>query len=350
MEISAEDSAPQRRNDHYLPRIALIATVRNEEKYIEAALDSVLAQEYPSTFQVILSVGPSKDNTYGLVREYALRDPRIVILENPSGLIPNGLNIALAACPSESEVVVRFDGHTRLPRGYVSTMVETLIRTGAQNVGGLMKPVGKSNIEQAVARGMSHPLGIGPASFHVGGVEGPNETAYLGTFDLEAIKDAGGYDEHFQRAEDWELNLRLREAGGLIWFLPDVEVEYRPRSSFSALARQFFRTGQWRREVMKQNTHTASLRYLAPPTAVAGILLGTGAAAAGLILASLGYSWGQWLLLGLFAPAGYGVLVCVGGWIAGNGLPRRSRLLMPAVLSTMHLCWGSGFLFGKPST
>lgn len=334
---------------HQVPRIVLIATVRNEEKYLEAALDSVLDQDYPRDFTVILAVGPSTDNTYGIASEYALRDPRIKIFENPTGLIPHGLNVALAQCPENTDVVIRFDGHTRLPKGYVRSMVSALLRTGAQNVGGLMKPVGKTAVEQAIALGMSHPLGIGPASFHVGGVEGPNETAYLGTFEMQALRQVGGYDEHFQRAEDWELNLRIRESGGLIWFVPEVEVQYRPRSSFKMLAQQFGRTGQWRREVIRKNAHTASLRYLAPPIAVAGILTGSVLALVGLVLWATGVTAGLWLTLGLVAPIGYLLLIGLGGLWAGRGLGLKARLLVPPVLATMHLSWGSGFLFGRTS-
>lgn len=330
-----------------VPRITLIATIRNEEKYVEAALDSVLMQTYPKRFDVVLAIGPSSDNTYGLAKEYALRDSRITIVDNPTGLIPQGLNIALAQCPTDTEIVIRFDGHTRLPMGYVQTMVDALLRTGAHNVGGLMKPVGKSSVEQAIARAMSHPLGIGAASFHIGGVEGPNETAYLGTFDMEALRSVGGYDEHYQRAEDWELNLRLREAGGLIWFLPNVEVVYRPRSSLKMLAKQFGRTGQWRREVVKNNAHTASLRYLAPPMTVAAIAVGTIMGLIGVVLASLGLNWGQWLIAGFLAPLGYTALITVGGLIAGKDLPLKARLVLPAVLATMHICWGTGFLLGR---
>lgn len=345
-ELSGPDPAM---GDKLVPRVCVIATVRNEERYIEAALDSVLSQEYPRPFTVIVSVGPSHDNTYGLLKEYATRDPRLVLVENPSGLIPNGLNIALAQTPSDTEVVVRFDGHTRLPSGYIMRMVGALERSGADNVGGMMKPVGKTSFEKAIAFAMSHPLGIGPASFHVGGIEGPEETAYLGTFRKSTLDNVGHYDEHFQRAEDWELNLRIRESGGLIWFTPDVQVEYRPRSNFTMLARQFGRTGQWRREVIRVNKRTASLRYLAPPLAVAAILLGTVLALAGLVLGVLGQTWGWWLTLGLAMPVGYGLLVLLGGGWVARGLPLKARLLTPLVLATMHLSWGGGFLFGRSS-
>ncbi|WP_435299598.1 glycosyltransferase [Timonella sp. A28] len=324
-----------------LPEVCVIATVRNEEEYLEAALDSVAQQTYQGAFSIVVSVGPSRDNTYGIAHEYALHDKRVTIVDNPHGAIPHGLNIALANCPDSAQIIVRFDGHTRLPDTYIENMVDTLIRTGADNVGGIMKPVGKSDLERAIAQAMSHPLGIGPAPFHVGGVEGPEETAYLGTFRKTALDRVGHYDEYFERAEDWELNFRIRESGGLIWFRPDIQVEYQPRSSIKALARQFGRTGQWRREVIRRNAKTASLRYLAPPTAVLALIAGTLVGLLGVITTT------PWLLIGFMAPVGYAALVCVGGLWAGRTLPVRSRFVLPLVLATMHMSWGIGFLCGR---
>ncbi|WP_313277083.1 glycosyltransferase family 2 protein [Timonella senegalensis] len=344
MSAQVGEEAVGQRAERTLPKVCVVATVRNEERYLEGALESVLRQVYGGELSVVLSVGPSRDNTYGIAQEYALRDRRLTVVESPSGLIPNGLNIALSHVPSDALAVVRFDGHTRLPQGYVSAMVETLVRTGADNVGGVMHPVGTSPLEQAIAFAMSHRIGIGPASFHTGGIEGPEETAYLGTFRKEALDRVGNYDEYYERAEDWELNFRIRKSGGIVWFRPDVAVDYRPRSSFKALAKQFFHTGQWRREVMKNNRSTASLRYLAPPLAVLAITVGT---LLGLVGASVGPSA---LMTGFAAPLGYALFALVGGLWAARELPPRARLRVPPVLATMHLCWGAGFLFGKATS
>ena len=66
-------------------------------------------------------------------------------------------------------------------------------------------------------------------------------------------------------AEDWELNYRIRAAGGLVWFTPDLKVTYRPRATLGALAKQQFRYGRWRRVVARRYPETVNLRYLAPP-------------------------------------------------------------------------------------
>ncbi|WP_242493737.1 glycosyltransferase family 2 protein [Sanguibacter massiliensis] len=329
------------------PAVSVFATVRNEEQHLRRALTSVLTQDYPGDLEVVVAVGPSRDDTYGITAETARADGRVRVVENRTGLIPDGLNVAMRACDPRSEILVRFDGHTALPAGYVRDAVRILLDTHADNVGGLMVPRGDGATQRAVAIGMSHPVGIGPAPFHVGGVAGPSETAYLGAFRREAVERAGGYDELFERAEDWELNLRIRRGGGLVWFDPALVVEYRPRASYRALARQFWSTGRWRREVVRRHRGTASMRYLAPPLTVLALLVGLVVAAAGVYAAAVGAAWAPWLLtLGALPWLGYGLVVVGGALVAGRGHPWRVVVRLPAVLATMHLTWGAGFLRG----
>jgi hypothetical protein len=236
---------------------------------------------------------------------------------------------------------VRVDGHGLLSEGYIRRAVEVLRETGAANVGGIMQAEGETDFERAVARAMTSPLGIGSAAFHVGGDAGPADTVYLGTFRRDVLDRLGGYDEHFVRAQDWELNYRIRRAGELIWFTPDLKVTYRPRPNLRALASQFFRSGQWRREVVRHYPETANLRYLAPPAVVVAVALGTVSGVAGLVGAP------GWLTLGWLLPGGYAAGVVVASVAEGRGLPAKTKAWLPAVIATMHLSWGVGFLSSR---
>ena len=93
---------------------------------------------------------------------------------------------------------------------------------------------------------------------------GPADTVYLGVYRREAIEKVGGYDETMLIAEDWELNYRIRAAGGLIWFTPDLKVTYRPRATLAALAKQQFRYGRWRRVVARRYPETVNLPLPGP--------------------------------------------------------------------------------------
>ncbi len=318
------------------PAVSVVVPVLNEERHLEAAVSNVLDQEYPGPMEVVLAIGPSRDRTADVAALLAARDPRVHLVENPTGRTPAGLNAAIKV--STGDVVVRVDAHSELSPGYVRRAVELLRSTGADNVGGVMLAQGRTPFEQAVARAMRSRLGIGGARFHVGGVEGEAETVYLGVFRRSTLERLGGFDEHFHRAQDWELNHRIRLAGGRIWFSPDLWVTYRPRSSWKALALQFFRTGRWRRQVTRQYPETASVRYLAPPVVVVGIAAGTLAAIAG----SVGGP--SWLRLGAVVPGGYVVAVAVGSQAIARDADLRERAWLPLVVATMHMTWGAGFL------
>jgi glycosyltransferase involved in cell wall biosynthesis len=318
--------------------VSIVMPVLNEEKYLDTSVRRLLNQQYDGPLEVVLALGPSQDATNEVANALRIADARVILVDNPSGRTPTGLNSAIAA--SHYSYVVRCDGHAEVPSDYIATAVETLERTGADNVGGIMAAEGVTLFEQAVARAMTSPLGVGGASFHVGGQEGPAPTVYLGAFRRSALERVNGYDETMIRAQDWEMNLRIRETGGVVWFTPRMRVTYRPRGSVRALAKQYFEYGRWRREVVRRHPDTLSARYLAAPLAVSGAGVGT---VMGLVGALGGPSW---LALGWLAPTGYLALIVGGSVVAGRGLPFSAWVRLPAVLATMHFSWGWGFLRG----
>ncbi|HET7660961.1 MAG TPA: glycosyltransferase, partial [Oryzihumus sp.] len=196
-----------------LPAVSVVMPILNEERHLEEAVAAVLGQDYAGPVEVVLALGPSRDRTDEIAAALAAADPRVHTVPNPSGRTPEALNAALGA--SRSDIVVRVDGHGVLDRDYVRTAVGLLEETGAANVGGLMDAEGVTTFERAVAAAMTSRLGVGASRFHTGGEAGPADTVYLGVFRREWLDRMGGYDPRFVRAQDWELNHRIREAGGL---------------------------------------------------------------------------------------------------------------------------------------
>lgn len=324
------------------PSVSIVMPVVNEERHLRESVARLLAQDYPGELDIVIAVGPSRDRTHDVADALAREHPRVRVVDNPSGRTPSGLNAAIGA--TTSDVVVRVDGHAMVPPDYVRVGVEHLQETGADNVGGIMAAEGTTDVERAVARAMTSRFGVGGASFHIGGEPGPALTVYLGCFRRSALDRVGGYDESMVRAQDWEMNLRIRQTGGVVWFTPDMQVTYRPRGTFRALARQYHDYGRWRREVARRHPDTLSLRYLAAPAAVTGV-------AAGVALAVVGAATRQPLVaaVGLAAPLGYAaanLLASAQSAASAPRLPWRSALRLPAVYATMHGAWGTGFLRG----
>lgn len=321
------------------PSVTIIIPVLNEERHLREVVLAARAQKYDGPLDVVISVGPSRDRTDEIAQGLAAEFSNVTAVANPTGRTPDALNAALAA--ATGDIVVRCDGHAMLPVDYVAIAVETLNRTGADNVGGVMDAQGETNFQRAVAWAMKSKFGVGSAAFHVGGVEGEAETVYLGCFRSSALNRVGGYDTKMTRAQDWEMNHRIRATGGLVWFNPALKVTYRPRRDLKTLSKQYLQYGQWRRRVMHMHPETVSrasaLRYFAPPVTLLAVTMGT-------VLGAVGLLSHNWLVWAFAAPLSY---------LAGIKLVSLSALKtekfavvmrLPFVLIAMHMNWGWGFL------
>ncbi|WP_306323763.1 MULTISPECIES: glycosyltransferase family 2 protein [unclassified Streptomyces] len=320
--------------EKHLPAVSVIMPILNEERHLREAVEAILAQEYDGEMEVVLALGPSTDRTDEVAARLVAEHPGVRSVPNPTGRTPAALNAAIKA--SQHPVVVRVDGHAALSPGYIAAAVRLIEETGAMNVGGIMHAEGTNAWEQAVAAAMTSKIGVGNAVFHTGGAAQEAETVYLGVFRREVLEKLGGYNEEFIRAQDWELNFRIREAGGLIWFSPDLKVAYRPRPSVKELAKQYRNYGRWRHVVARFHSGSINLRYLAPPTAVCAIAAG----------AVVGVALTPW---GFVIPGGYLAAIVAGSIPAGKGLPPKARAQIPVALATMHMTWGWGFLTSPKS-
>ncbi|CAN2216198.1 N-glycosyltransferase [Candidatus Nanopelagicaceae bacterium] len=309
------------------PAVSVILPVLNEEPHLEESVAAILSQDYLGIFEVILALGPSRDRTDEIARALAASDNRVKLVVNPTGKTAAGLNLAIAT--SISPIIVRVDGHAKIPSNYLSLAVEILRKTGAVNVGGVMAAAGVTNFEIAVARAMRSPLGVGASRFHTGGSAGEVDTVYLGAFRREAINAIGGFDERYTRAQDWELNHRLRKNGGKIYFDPRLQVTYRPRPNLRKLAKQYFQYGRWRRVVSRSHSGTINLRYLAPPFTLIGTVTSL---ITGLLINPMFY----------LPAAIYGFFLLISSVLIAKSV--REFISLLAIIPTMHFAWGAGFI------
>ncbi|WP_031261556.1 glycosyltransferase family 2 protein [Curtobacterium sp. B18] len=326
-----------------MPGVSYVMPVLNEVTEVRAAVQSLLEQDYSGPFEVILALGPSIDGTNELVAEMSAADPRIRAIENPAGSTPAGLNVAIRA--SVHPVVVRVDAHSVLPTDYTRIAVRVLQESGADNVGGIMRAEGRTPFERAVALAYGSRVGLGGTPHHVGGRAGPAETAYLGVFRRDRLFEVGLFDEGIKRGQDWELNRRLRQTGGTVWFTPELVVTYRPRPSLKRLVRQFVATGLWRGELARRFPANNGLRYFVPPAMVAAMALGIVAGVVGIIGAALG-TGAAWALLGFVVPAVYLVFVVLGAVAVARRSWLPTLLWLVVVLPCIHVGWGLGFIIG----
>ena len=322
--------------------VSYVMPIYNEVRYVEAAVKSILAQDYDGPVEVVLALAPSTDGTDAVVHRLAAGDARITVVDNPGMHIPIGLNRAIEV--ARHPVVVRVDAHTQLETDYTQRGVAELDRMGAANLGGIMVATGRPGFQAAVARAYNSRLGLGGASYHAGHAEpGPAESAYLGIMKASAVRGIGGFDESLRRGEDWEMNFRLRKAGHLVWLDPGLRVTYWPRDTWNKLARQFLSTGIWRGELTRRLGGKNPLRFFAPPLLVANLVVALAVAVLQLtgVLGGVAAWVGSLVYLG---PVAY-VAVLIGAAVTATG-SLLDRLRYVVVLATMHVCWGAGFILG----
>ncbi|MEO8094795.1 MAG: glycosyltransferase family 2 protein [Pseudolysinimonas sp.] len=324
------------------PGVSYVMPVLNEAGYLEAAVTSILNQDYPGDTELILALGPSTDGTADIVDRLLAGNKRIRVVHNPGMDIPIGLNLAIAK--ARNHIIVRVDAHTELAAGYTTRGIAALQRTGAASLGGIMVATGKPGTQAAVAQAYNSRFGLGGGAYHGETAhEGPAESAYMGIFRRDILDQVGGFDETLRRGEDWELNYRLRKAGHLVWLDPQLRVTYWPRSSVTKLARQFRATGIWRGELVRRLGRGNSTRFFAPPILLVNLVIA--ATFLPLHLIGLFSGWLGWITaLAYIGPLAYlGLLVIAA--VTGTGT-LADRLRFAGVLAIMHLSWGAGFIVG----
>jgi succinoglycan biosynthesis protein ExoA len=312
------------------PPVSVLMPVLNEEGHLEAAVASVLSQGYKGDFELLIALGPSRDNTNEIASAIAKKDKRVRLIDNPRGLTTVGLNEAIRQ--AKYDLIIRVDAHSEPEDNYMTRGVEVLTETGADLLGGIMAAKGRSSFQKAVAWAYTSRFGVGGAAYHIGGQAGEAESAYLGIFKKSALARVGGYNEEIIRGEDWDLAQRIKQTGGLVWFSPELKVTYWPRGRFGRLVKQFYSTGVWRGELTRRNFATASKRYFAPPVTLAAI-------AVGLVILCFGH------VLGLVPLAAY-LLGVAGLAVTAPRLPLKARAGVLIALPTMHFSWGWGFWVG----
>ncbi|PQZ92387.1 glycosyl transferase family 2 [Arthrobacter sp. MYb227] len=319
--------------------------VLNEEDYLREAVQSILGQNYEGPKEIVLALGPSIDRTLEVAQAIAEEDNRVRIVSNPAGRTPIGLNLAIKA--SQHPIIIRVDAHSELEPQYTARGIETLYRVNAHDVGGLMDARGKNTLQRAVAAAYHSPFGLGGAAYHSGAPEGPAESAYLGIFRREVFDEVGFYDETLWRAQDWELCLRIRQAGHKVWFDPELRTGYYPRDDFKSLSAQSYASGVWRGEIARRYPDGKSLRHDLPPLMVAGTAIGSIALIVDPLLgAHRGGLIRRLFRLSKLAPVAYLGLVLYAS-VKSSKTNLKEKVAMAGVLPAIHFPWAIGFVKGR---
>jgi glycosyltransferase involved in cell wall biosynthesis len=316
--------------------------VRNEEKHINQCLSQLVRQTYPKDrTEIIVVDGMSEDNTRRIVTEFSraqkrTKGPDIRLVDNPKRNLYAALNLGIKR--ANGDVILRVDGRSICHVDYVDRCVETLLETGADNVGGMQKPVGRTLTQKAIALAMSHPFGVGNAKYRVARKSGYADTVYLGCFRREVLDRIGGFDEESRViSEDSDFNERIKRAGGKVYLNCDIKVDYYPRDTIRQHCKIYFIWGKARAGFFRKHRRLTSWRQLAPPLFVVITML----LLIGAVLSSVAR-----LFLTIAALSYFFCDLLVAGYLAVRERNLAFFPLLIVVFPTMHFAWGLGFLLG----
>ncbi len=337
--LQPNESKPDR-----VPFVSILTPCYNEQKTIHLLLESIYNQSYPrSAMEVVIAEGGSTDATREVIQAFQSSHPDLAlrVVPNPQRITPAALNRALAA--ARGEILIRLDAHAIPSRAYVARCVAALEQGLGDNVGGVweIRPASDRWVSRAIAVAAAHPFAAGDALYR----RPPRgatvvDTVPFGAFRRELFDRIGLFNEQLPTNEDYEFNARIRQHGGVIWLDPAIRSIYIARPTLRALAQQYWRYGFWKFRMLLRHPQTLRWRQAAPPLFVASLLgLSTGALLAAPARVALAMAF-----------------VAYSGTLTGAGIHaavvRRDPGLaagLPLAIATIHLSWGSGFLWSAAS-
>ena len=322
-----------------LPKVSIIVPCYNEQSTIRLLLEALGEQTYPrAEMEVIVADGLSTDGTRHAIAAFQrdVPDLRVRVIENSKRSIPSALNRAIEA--SRGEIIVRMDGHSKPYPDYVANCITAHQAGRGDNVGGVWEilPGAETWIAKSIAVAAAHPLGVGDALYRHAKQAAEVDTVPFGSFRRALIERVGFFDESLLTNEDYEFNARVRKSGGKIWLDPSIRSVYFARSTLLELIRQYWRYGFWKWRMLRRYPDTLLWRQALPPLFVLSLVA--------LLLLSVFIPFASILLVAELLL--YFSIMILAGFHAA--LRRQSAYLtvgLPLAIFTMHLTWGSGFLW-----
>lgn len=107
------------------PKISIITPCYNAEKYIAKAMDSVIASTFTDWEYVIVDDG-STDNSAKIISDYAKKEPRLRLIQQPNRGVCNARNNGFKACSPESEYLMFFDADDCIEPQMLEIMIKHL--------------------------------------------------------------------------------------------------------------------------------------------------------------------------------------------------------------------------------
>ena len=232
------------------PFVSIIVPCRNEVVSISRCLESILASNYPfDRVEVIVADGMSTDGTRNILRQIAIADARLRLIDNPARITPIALNRAIEV--ARGDLILRIDAHSTIDPSYVPELVAFLeSHPEAWGAGGRMYTVPENigfspNPFRTV---LQHKFGVGNSEFRTNASNlnpRPLDTVFNCCWRRGVFERVGLFHEQLERSQDIEMSSRISRAGGTLWLVPQAETRYFARTRFTGYLRHNWSNGVW---------------------------------------------------------------------------------------------------------
>lgn len=319
--------------------VTAVVLCRNEVDYIERCIRSIASFDKPDDVdcEILVVDGLSEDGTKDILAKLQMEFRQVRVVSNPQKTTPCAFNTAIRE--SRGELLLIFSSHAEYSKNYLLESIETIDRTGAANAGGVFitQQNGDSYGASVVQALTTHKFGVG-SSFRTDMNECEADTVSYGCYRRSVFDKVGFFDERLARAQDYEMNARIRRDGGMIWKNPRIQVYYyNQKSVFKFLQKQ----------IVWEAPYNAYMWYLAPYTftprhAITGVFSFGVLAGGGVALCVPWIAWPYVMVMALY------VLLSVGA--AAQQAIRYKKVMhvvvLPMCFFLYHFLHGVGIWWG----
>jgi glycosyltransferase involved in cell wall biosynthesis len=190
------------------PLISVLLPVRNGERFLPAALDSLAAQTF-GDFEAILVDDGSTDGTPALLAAAAARDPRFRVERGPGEGVAAALARAIA--PAQGRYLARLDADDLArPERFARQLAYLEAHPKLVVLGTGYEEIDEQGAVLRRQRMPTEPAEVRAILPRTNCIAHPTVMMRR-----EAVAQVGGYRRTFEGAEDYDLWLRLLEIGEL---------------------------------------------------------------------------------------------------------------------------------------
>ncbi|HII80246.1 MAG TPA: glycosyltransferase [Methanosarcina sp.] len=235
------------------PFISVVVGIRNEERYIEECIESLLCLDYPQdSYEIIIVDGMSTDKTRELVKKYPVR---LILNERKNVAAARNLGVE----NSRGNFVAFTDGDCKVDTLWLKTLVNE-IKSAPKDVACVGGPNLIFDNDPVFGRVVGHAqetfLGSGGSAqsknstkkYYVSSI--PNCNAL---YKKNIIKEAGQFDERFIVGQDGDLNYRINKRGYKFLYVPEAKVLHHRRGTPRSFSVRMFKYGMWMAELFKKH-------------------------------------------------------------------------------------------------